>query len=885
MSLVPGSRLGPYEIVSPLGAGGMGEVYRARDTRLSRAVAVKVLPARLSLSVDARQRFEREARVISQLSHPHICALYDVGQQDGTDYIVMELVDGETLAARLTKGPLPLPQLLRLGVEVADALDEAHRQGIVHRDLKPGNVMLTPSGAKLLDFGLAKPLPPPLGPNGMSQSPTVSAVADLTREGALLGTLQYLAPEQLEGHPADARSDIFALGVTLYEAATGRKPFAGETYPTLASAILGTQPPPISTVRPGSPSALDRLVQICLARDPERRWRTAHDVGLQLAAMAEERSAAPAPAGPAPRPARFRWFAWAVAAVALAVAVATALHRPRAAVDAVAMPVRFSVPPPPGRTFVETYETVLLALSPDGSKLAFVAREPKGSDRLWLRPLSEVDARPLEGTDGAATVFWSPDGRSLAFVADGKLKRLDLPGGTPIPVCDVPRGIGLCGTWGRDGQILYGWVGNTSLYRVSMAGGKPEEAVRAKAGESVGWPRFLPDGERFLYLEYHPGIGGGELMLAGPGLEPRPVVAMASTFDYVDPGYLVFVRDGTLLGQRFDPVQGRVSGEPFAIAEHVHYFLSTARATFAASRSGVLAYASESDRARLVWFDRSGRELGDAGTPSNYSRLRLSPDDRQVLFDRAQPGTGTFDLWSLDLARGIENRLTSDPGTEIGPLWLPGGKSLAFSAARGGAPPHLFRKDLVTGAEEELVPGSMIQIADDVSPDGRSLAFTERTAKDSFDVFLLPLSGGGKESPLLHSPFSEADLRFSPDGRFVAFDSDESGQSEVYIAPFPGAAERTRVSSGGGAQPRWSHSGRELFYLSDDGHLVAVPVRTAPALGVGRPVPLFSTGGRTAWTEFEVASDGRRFLAVVPTVIAAEQPLTVLVNWPAQRGS
>jgi Tol biopolymer transport system component len=883
MSLAPGSRLGRYEIVAPLGAGGMGEVYKARDTRLDRAVAVKILPPRLSSSVDARERFEREAKVISQLSHPHICALYDVGQQDGTEYLVMELLEGETLAARLEKGPLPIPQVLRLGVEVADALDKAHRQGIVHRDLKPGNVMLTASGAKLLDFGLAKALPPPLAPDGLSQSPTVSAAADLTREGALLGTFQYLAPEQLEGRPADARSDVFAFGVTLYEAATGRKPFVGASYPTLASAILGGEPPPISTVRMGSPPALDRLVRTCLVKDPERRWQTAHDVGLQLAAMAEERSSAPAPEGPAPRPARFRWLPWAVAALALAVATVTALHRTRAPADAVAMPIRFSVPPPPGRTFVESYETVLFALSPDGSNLAFVAREPKGSDRLWLRPLSEVGARPLEGTDGAATVFWSPDGRSLAFVADGKLKRLDLPGGTPIPVCDVPRSIGLCGTWGRNGQILYGWAGNTSLYRVSMAGGKPEEAVRAKTGEALGWPRFLPDGERFLYLAYHPGIGGGELMLAGPGVEPRPVVAMASTFDYVDPGYLVFVRDGTLLGQRFDPVPGGVSGEPFAIAEHVHYFLSTGRATFAASRSGVLAYASESDRARLVWFDRSGRELGDAGAPSNYSRLRLSPDDREVLFDRAQPGTGTFDLWSLDLARGIETRLTSDPGTEIGPLWLPGGKSLAFSAARGGAP-HLFRKNLVTGAEEELVPESMIQIANDVSPDGRSLAFTERTEKDSFDVFLLPLSGERKKSPLLHSPFSEADLRFSPDGRFVAFDSDESGRSEVYVAPFPGAAERTRVSNGGGGLPRWSRSGRELFYLSADGHVVDVPVRTTPALEVGRPIPLFAIGGHGFWSEFEVSSDGRRFLAVVPTVIAEEQPLTVLVNWPALLG-
>jgi Tol biopolymer transport system component len=878
MSLAPGSRLGPYEIVSPLGAGGMGEVYKARDTRLDRAVAVKILPERLSSSADARQRFEREARVISRLSHPHICALYDVGQQDGTEFLVMELLEGETLAQRIAQGPLPLPHVLRLGVEIADALDKAHRQGIVHRDLKPANVMMTRSGAKLLDFGLAKALPPPLLSGASSESPTVSEPADLTGEGALLGTFQYLAPEQLEGRAADSRSDIFAFGVTLYEAAAGRRAFAGGTYPVLVSAILRSNPPPISALRAGSPLALDRLVQTCLAKDPEQRWHSAHDVGLQLAAMAGEGPLAPVRVAFASRPARLRWLPWTVAALALAGAGATAVWHVRAPVRGFSEPLRFSVPPPAGGAFADSVETVEFALAPDGSKLAYVATREEGAAQLWLRTLSEAAARLLEGTEGASGVFWSPDGRSLAFFADGKLKRLDLPAGTPIPVCDVQKGTGLNGTWGQAGEVLFAPVGASALYRVSMAGGHPSEVVRANGGEAVGWPRFLPDGERFLYLVHRQGGGGGRLMLAGPGAAPRPVVPMDSSFDYVDPGYLVFAREGALLGQRFDPSRGQVSGEPFAIAENVHYFLNTARATFAVSRNGVLAFPSETDRERLVWFDRAGHELGDAGTPSTYYRLRLAPDDRQLLFDRPRQGNGTFDIWSLDLVRGIETLLISDPGTEIGALPLPGKHALVFSAARGG-PPHLFRKDLVTGAEEELLPATNngIQVAEDISPDGRSLAFSERTGSNGFDVSLLAMSGERKKTPFLHSPFNEQGLRFSPDGRLAAFASDESGQPEVYVAPLSGAGAHTRVSSGGGRTPRWSRSGRELFYSAVDGHLMAVPVRTTPRLQVGRPDPLFST--KAVWKGFEVSSDGRRFLVVVPTVIADEQPLTVLVNW------
>ncbi len=892
MSLPTGTRLGPYEILSPLGVGGMGEVYKARDTRLDRSVAVKVLPSHRSSSPEARQRFEQEARTISRLSHPHICALFDVGRQDETDFLVMELLEGETLQYRLRKGPLPLDQTLRCGVEIADALDKAHRQGVVHRDLKPGNVMLTRSGVKLLDFGLAKAITPLLGGFDASELETAHAPSDLTQEGTLLGTFPYMAPEQIEGKPADTRTDIFALGAVLYEMATGRRAFAGTTQAALAAAILTGEPKAMSSLQPTTPPALDRLVRTCLAGDPAERWQTAHDVGLQLGAMAADGSLATATV--ASRPAstlRGRLVPWAVAALAVAVALGAFLS-PRSSPPALPRTVRFSVPPPPGRTFLDTVETVPLSLSPDGSQLAFVARDPTGITRLWLRPLSSMESRPLEGTEGALSSTWSPDGRSIAFFAGGKLKRLDLPGGLALPLCDVRPGVGFHGTWGRDGQILFASAEGEAIYRVSTAGGAPVVAVEADPSQGdarINWPTFLPDGERFLYLT-RLRDGGGQLMLGQAGKAARPVLPAISSAQYVDPGYLVFAREGTLLGQRFDLATGRVTGEPFSIAEPVRYFFSSAWAAFTASPNGALAYESSADRSRLAWIDRSGRELGSVGVPASNNRVRISPDGRSALFDRAQPGIGSLDLWTVDLVRGTETRLTSDPQSEVAGAWAPDGSAVVFSAARGG-PPHLFRKNLATGVEEELLPAGPLQFVQDVSPDGRTVVFQQRIRRGDVDVFALPLSGNRTPSPVLQSPFDEWDACLSPDGRLLAFVSNESGRPEVYLTPFPGAGARTRVSTGGlrttpsrpGAMRSvvWSRDGRELFYVSADRELLAVPVRATGALEVGVPVALFTLTG-PAWNSFDVSADGKRFLAVVPEVVGSEQPLTVVLNWTAE---
>ena len=878
MSLPAGTRLGPYEILSLLGAGGMGEVYKARDTRLDRSVAVKVLPSHQSPSPEARQRFEQEARTISRLSHPHICALFDVGRQDETDFLVMELLEGETLQDRLRKGPLPLDQTLRSGVEIADALDKAHRQGVVHRDLKPGNVMLTKSGVKLLDFGLAKAITPLLRGADAGELETAPSPRDLTQEGMLLGTLPYMAPEQIEGKAIDTRTDLFALGAVLYEMATGQRAFAGSTQAALASAILAGEPKAMSSLQPTTPPALDQLVRTCLAKDPERRWQAARDVGLQLAAMTEGGPLAPPTVAAPPASSLQRRLApWAVAAIAVAIALG-ALLRPGNSSRAMPRTVRFSVPPPPGRTFLGTVDTVPLALSPDGSQLAFVARDPTGVTRLWLRPLSAMEARPLEGTEGARSSFWSPDGRSLAFFAGGKLKRLDLPGGPALPLCDVRPGGGLHGTWGRDGQILFASVEGEAIYRVSTAGGAPVVAVKADDAQ-VNWPSFLPDGQRFLYLA-RLRDGGRQLMLAQPGKPPRPVLPVISCVHYVDPGYLVFAREGTLLGQRFDLASARVVGEPFSIADPVRYFVSTAWAAFTASPNGVLAYASSSDRSRLAWIDRSGRELGSVGAPADNNRVRISPDGRRVLFDRRQPGVGSLDLWAVDLGHQTETRLTSDPGTEVAGAWLPDESAVIFSAPRGGSP-HLFRRDLGTGVEEELLPAGSFQFVEDVSPDGRTVVFEERTGRGDTDVLALPLSGGRTPSTVLQSPFNEGQARFSPNGRFLAFVSDESGRSEVYVTSFPRAGSSIRVSTGGANSPKWGRDGREIFYLSANLELVAVPVRTAPSLELGTPVTLFTSKG-PAWNGFDVSADGKRFLAVVPEIVANEQPFTVVLNWTAE---
>lgn len=885
MTLAAGFRLGPYEILSPIGAGGMGEVYRANDTRLSRAVAVKVLPSHIVPTPEARQRFEREARTISQLSHPNVCALYDVGRTGDTEYLVMELIEGETLSLRLAHGALPLEQVMRFGAEIASALQAAHGKGIVHRDLKPGNVMLTKTGVKLLDFGLARAFETPVVPSELTKAATVTVIEDLTAEGMIVGTVPYMAPEQLRGGEVDARTDVFALGAVLYEMATGRRAFQGADQATLISAILTSEPPPISEVRPVSPAGLDLVVRTCIAKDPADRWQSTHDVELQLRGIPASGSTsrpnvASLPARPSPVATWLRTAAALAAAAALAIVVWQMRRTPR---PAQVGSVRFSIPPPEAGEFNYVVEGSFLAISPDGTQIAYVAWGAKDRvARVWLRPLSAAQARPIAGTEGANSILWSPDGRSLAFFTRDKLKRVDVAGGAPVPICDIPAGGGKAGTWGRS-DILFTSIQGAALYRVPVSGGQPVMLIKADAEHAelrLAWPWFLPDGERFLYLSRELD-GQGNLMLVEPGKPARSVARIASFFQYLEPGFLVYSREGTLVAQRFDWKSGRVSGDPVSVAERVRYFYSTASAAFAA-RAGTIAYLSQPDSSRLAWFDRGGREVARLGAPGAYLDINLTADGKRLLFDRARPGLETYQVWSYDLERGIEDPVTNGIDTEVFPKLLADGKSLVFSAVRG-TPPLLRRRDMATGQETPLTEGRRaFQVPEDVSPDGRTLVFVERTEIGNFDIWTLALDGSAKPVALFQSSFDKHKVRFSPDGRFIAFLSNEAGRAEVYVMPFPGPGEKVRISEGGAGLLRWGRDGA-LYYLSGDGHFVTVPVRTSPDLQVGEPKTLFVVGERS-WVDFDVSPDAQRILAIVPEIVGNESPMNVLVNWSPEIG-
>jgi eukaryotic-like serine/threonine-protein kinase len=880
MPLTPGDRLGAYEIAGSLGAGGMGEVYKARDHRLGRMVAIKVLPASAASSPEARARLTREARTLSQLSDPHICALFDIGEHEGREYLVMELLDGETLSTRLARGALPLDQVLKWGIEIALALDKAHRHGIVHRDLKPGNIMLTSSGVKLLDFGLAKPTTP-VFPASV-ESATMSGPDAMTVQGTILGTLQYMAPEQLEGRAADERSDIFAFGAVLYEMATGKAAFAAASSAAIVSAIMHSEPPRVSTLQPAAPPALDSIISTCLAKEPERRWRSSHDVALQLESMRGVDGRKPSSAVTSRRAPGW-WLPWMVAAIAIVTAAGTWLLRTAVIAGPAVIPIRFSIPPPDGGAFAETVETVTRAISPDGSTVAFVAWGRAGPSSVWLRRLSAIEATPLAGTEGASSVFWSPDGQQLGFFAGSKLQRIQISGGGPVPVCDIRQGVGYFGTWGRDGRILFASVQGEAIYRASTAGNAPEEIIKRDPEHGVvrvTWPTFLPDGVRFLHLKQLTD-GSLRLMLVEPDAQSREIAAVGSNVQYVDPGYLLFARDATLLAQRFDASRGRFASDPFAVADDVTSNRSTGSAQFTASRNGVVVYQSHRDQQRIAWVDRSGKETARVEPSAQYQLVRISPDGRQIVFDRGEARTGTPNVWVRDLERGVDTMLTSDPGSEVAGVWLPGGTSLVYSADRGG-PPHLFRRDLTTGADQELLPADAFDEASDVSPDGKWLIYDQR-ARGSFNIRLLPLTpASGAPPPRAATPWSELGGRCSPDGRYIAFMSSETGPMEVYVAPFPGMQPRTAVSAGGGTSPRWSHDGHELFYLASAG-VMSVPVRTSPSLSIGVAVNVVPVPPDRAWVDYDVAPDGR-FVAIIPEVFGQRQPMTVIVNWITQAG-
>ena len=882
MTLSAGSRLGPYEILSPIGAGGMGEVYRARDTRLDRTVAVKVLSADLSASPESRQRFEREARTISQLSHPHICALHDVGREGDVEYLVMEYLEGETLAARLAKGALPLEQTLRFGMQIADALDKAHRQGIVHRDLKPANVMLTKSGVKLLDFGLAKVMSPATQPSGLTSLPTQM---NLTQEGTILGTFQYMAPEQLEGREADARTDIFAFGCVLYEMATGRKAFSGATQASLISSILRDEPPAVSQAKPMSPPALDRIVQDCLAKDPEDRWQSAGDVAKELKWIAEGTPPGVALPGVDTTVQRRRLrLAWLVAAAGVLFGVASAFF-PRRSRPPEEL-TRFTIMPPSGQSFFG-----FVVLSPDARRMLFLLRDEGGRTSMAVRALDSLETRRLPGTEDARGGFWSPDGREIAFFREGTLKRISAGGGPIQTICE--SGGAFSGAWSREGTILFEKEFGDPIVAVSAAGGtpRPVTALDPARGELAHFhPAFLPDGRHFVFV--------------APNLDPEKTSVMLGSLDskdvrllfradssavFADPGYLLFARDDAVFAWRFDLRSLKLVGNPVPAFEQVHF--GTEDNGLSASAVGNrVAYLSWFGRRRLVWVDRKGRDLGALGETRGYTDVRISPDGQQVAVALRDPSRGrNLDIWVLDASRGTGSRIVAERTDEFDPAWFPDGERLAYASSRSGFY-DLYERPANGGAEKVLLRTKQDKILPTVSPDGQHLLISVPEA-GNYARILTSLSKPGDSLRLSgDTRSSEEHPEISPDGRWTAFDSDESGQREVYVQPLPTGPKR-QVSIGGGQMPVWNRNGSELFYAARDGMLRSAALRVAAGrLEVGEPQVLFplqlEMSGELPWQHhpYDVSPDGQRFLVIRRAPDTEADSAVVVTNWTSSLG-
>ena len=730
----------------------------------------------------------------------------------------------------------------------------------MHRDLKPGNVMLTKSGVKLLDFGLAKLAAPPANVSQATSLPTALQESQpLTSRGTILGTFQYMSPEQLEGKEADARSDIFAFGCVLYEMLTGQKAFTGKSQASLIGSIMNTEPPPISSIQPMIPPALDRVVKGCLAKEPEHRWSTAHDVMLQLQWVAEGGSAAGLPAPVAARRKSREKLAWGVAAALLLAAGALAYGFVRRSPKP-PRTVRFEVPVPPNLISIDTPR-----ISPDGQILAFNATNSEGTNQIWVRPLNALVAQPLAGTEGAGRLFWSPDSKFVGFFSGGKLKKIDVAGGPPTKVCDAPTGSD--GTWSSEGVILYDGRANDPIHRVAAAGGTPTVAVKldsARKETQIGWPEFMPDGRRFIYMAINQKVDDSAYRIGQlDSTETKPFAPAQTMLTYAPPGYLLFVRDRTLVAQPFDAKAMKTTSEPVPLAEQIGVD-TVGLARFSVSRDGVLAYRTGESGNRLVWTDRSGKELEVLGDPGEYGEPSLSPSGDRLVFGLVDTRANKEDVWIRDLARGVNSRFTFVPGNSFGALWSPRGDTIVFSSDREGAT-GLYEKPSNGQGEEKLLLGiDQLTIPASFSPDGRFLACYSRNTKTGWDIFVLPMTGDRKPVPFAAGSFNELTPMLSPDGRFLAYGSNESGRQEIYVQSFPGPGGKWQISTAGGLDPHWRADGKELYYRALDQKLMAVEIRAGDTLEAGIPRPLFLgrvyTGN--ARNKFLPAKDGQRFLFV-----------------------
>ena len=901
MALAPGTKLGPYEIQSPLGAGGMGEVYRALDTRLGREVAVKVLPSHLSSDPELKARFDREARAISALQHPHICTLHDVGHQDGVDFLVLEFLEGETLQRRLLRGPLPVEQAVEYGIEISEALERAHQAGIVHRDLKPGNIMLTKSGAKLLDFGLAKPVgvmgmvgvSGPLTPATPTMSiPAMTAQAGpLTQQGMVVGTFQYVPPEVLQGRDADARSDIFALGAVLYEMLTGKHAFEGKSQLSIMTAILEKEPERIAAV----PPAMEHVVNTCLAKEPAERWQSAHEVARELRWVGQGGGASLKEQGPA---ASQKWRFWAgaiavvVAAIALTLAGAYYAMRP-----APGQVLTVSVVPPAGVIPATIGRNGPPQISPDGSRVAFVgcpttqsAESLVGSTAcsVWLQSLRSREVHEVQGTNGSNAPFWSSDGREIAFFAEGKLKAVPADGGPVRIICDAQDGRG--GSWGSKGVILFSPARGGPVFRAPAEGGE-RAPVTSTTGESnfaaVGshrWPHFMPDGEHFTYSSEPNGACNDrtEMHFASiDGKEDHTLLHVCSNATYAN-GRLIYTRDGNLIAQTFDPRRGTLSGTPIPIADHIAFDALFGFGAFSASTNGELIYRTgeAATKAGLVWYDRTGKQLSALGENDRYSDVSISPDGSRAA--ATTTSTSGTNILILD-ARGTRT-LMSGPSTVMSPSWSPDGRQIYFASNASG-PFDVYVKDVDASTSEQPLgfeKGKNVAMFSTMSRDGKYLAYiSEDLATKRFHIHAVPLTGDRTPKIFRSSSANEIMPAFSPDGRWLAYESDQSGRTEVYISPFPSGSAQYQVSTNGGERPVWRHDGKEIYYRANL-RMMAVKVKVkGDTVELGKPEDLFEVAVRNLsgrW--YDVSPDGRFLMNTSPATAQAPN-FELVVNWAA----
>jgi eukaryotic-like serine/threonine-protein kinase len=882
MTIETGTKLGRYEIRSKLGAGGMGEVYRARDTQLGRDVAIKVLPSTFSVDQDRLRRFEQEACAAGALNHPNILIVHDISAHDGAPYVVSELLEGETLRKRIAGSPLAQRRAIDYALQIAQGLAAAHEKGIVHRDLKPDNIFVTNDGrVKILDFGLAK-LTQLDGNQVQTDIPTRRVDTD---PGVVMGTVGYMAPEQLKGRTVDQRSDIFSFGAILYEMLSGRRAFHGESAAETMSAILREDPPELSETNQRISPGLERLVHHCIEKNPEGRFHSASDLAFALEALSGSASSfdksitTGIPSLPSRTRERLMWITATVVLLIAAIGLAFLYFR---RVPEQAHTMRFFITPTEQSSFTGS------VISPDGRRLAISVRDSSGKALLWIRSLDSLTMQPLSGTDGAVWPFWSPDSRSIAFFAGGKLKKIEVSGGPAQILCDTGNGAG--GTWNSDGVIIFAPDTASALYRISSSGGvqAPITALDQTRQEvSHKYPQFLPDGKHFLYLAQSTRAENSAIYVGAlDSKETKFVLNTRAKAAFMPPGYMLFLRDRTLMAQSFDATKLLLTGEPFPLAEQVGFNAVLGNAAFSVSENGTLTYMSGSiGGGQPALYDRAGKRLSSVSPTGEYFNLFFSPDEKRVAAAMSDPQTGARDIGLLDIARGSPTRFTLDPSEDFLPIWSPDGSRIVFVSDRDGTG-NLYQKSASgAGNEELLFKSNERKWPGDWSRDGRFIICTNLSQKTKNDLWVLPMTGEQKPFSYLQTTYNEDHPRFSPDGRFVAYTSDESGRWEVYVQTFPVSGGKWIVSTNGGAQPRWRRDGKEIFFMAPDRKIMVADTKLeGDIFEAGVPKVLFQTNVVSypnPRNVYDVSADGQRFVIITPPEETSSTPITVVANWTA----